>query len=295
MFEAISNDAIRQSLANVTRQYLAGNLGRPQELAHFSRRDLEIGITSYRSHASEDPHFHTEATEFQYMLSGWTRYKDLDTGEELDFIKGDFYVITPGTKYVQKSKPGTEILFIKVPSINDKQVVDVTEEIQQWMDDRLRTRRTDYDSDPKAPTANSIKPAAAVAIVDQESVLMVQRADSGKWTLPGGTLDFGESLPDCAIREMQEETGLRVEITDILGTYTNPNIKIAYSDGEVRQEFTVVFLAKTEDREITIDSESLSYRWVPFAELGTVEMASSQRKRIQDLLDYAATGRKSIG
>lgn len=295
MIEIISKEAIQESLVGETRQYLVGNLTRPQKLRHFDSRDLEVGISSYGSHTSEAPHFHTKATEFHFMLSGWTRYKDLDTGEEFDFKKGDFYVISPGTKYVQKSKAGAEILFIKVPSINDKQAIEVTQDIRGWMDDHLRTRRTDYDAGPDSPPANSIKPAAAVAVIDGESILMVQRADSGKWTLPGGTLDLGESLPDCAIREMQEETGLHVEITDILGTYTNPDVKIAYSDGEVRQEFTVVFLARADCREITIDHESLSYRWIPMEELGLVDMTSSQRKRIEDLITYEATGHKRIG
>ena len=47
---------------------------------------------------------------------GLTAYLDLTTGEERVFRKGNFYVIEPSVVYAQKSAPGTEILFIKVPS-----------------------------------------------------------------------------------------------------------------------------------------------------------------------------------
>lgn len=294
MIESIFSIEISKALETSTRQYLVGNLARPQELKHIPDADVEIGISRYESASAESPHYHDEATEFQYMISGWTRYKDLGTGQEFDFTVGDFYVIKPHTHYVQKSKQGTEILFIKVPSINDKRLLEVTPQIKSWMAEKLKTVRTDYFEDPDAPAANSIKPAAAVAVCDNDRLLMVQRADSGKWTLPGGTLDFGESLPHCAIREMQEETGLQVEITDVLGTYTNPEVKIEYSDGEVRQEFTVVFLGKTNSTEVNIDHESVNYAWISLSNVMSVDMADSQRRRIADLLHYLSTGEKRI-
>ena len=106
MFSTITSTEIRQALEQVSRQYLAGNLSRPQVVAHYDTSDLEIGITSYSDDACEQPHFHTQATEYQYMLSGWTQYLDTDTGEEHEFRAGDFYVIEPGTTYAQRSKRG---------------------------------------------------------------------------------------------------------------------------------------------------------------------------------------------
>jgi hypothetical protein len=54
------------------------------------------------------------------LAAGLTAYLNLTTAEEHVFGKGDFYLIEPGVVYAQKSAPGAEILFIKVPPGNDK-------------------------------------------------------------------------------------------------------------------------------------------------------------------------------
>lgn len=295
MFKRLDGSQIEQSLQGTTRQYLVGHLSRPQVLEHLDSSNLEIGITDYSEFTSELPHQHSQAVEYQYMLSGWTKYLDVESGQEYEFKAGDFYVIYPGTAYAQKSKSGTRILFIKVPPINDKKLVDVTDDVTVWLRAKLRTIRTDYFYDKNAPAPNSIRPAAAVAIEHDGRILMVQRGDSGKWTLPGGTLDFGESLPECAIREIREETGLRVELKEVVGTYTDANIRIAYSDGEVRQEFTVVYFGTAVDYDVILDWESTAYSWVTLSELKDLPMADSQRRRIDDLLRYLSTGEKKIG
>ena len=126
--------------------------------------------------------------------------------------------------------------------------------------------RRDYFYDPKAPKPNSIRPAAGVAPFDSiGNILLLRRKDNDKWTMPGGTLDFGESLTDCATREVREETGLNFRITGLIGTYTDPHILIGYSNGEVRQEFTFVYAAEIESGELKIDDESKEATWAPLA------------------------------
>jgi ADP-ribose pyrophosphatase YjhB (NUDIX family) len=104
--------------------------------------------------------------------------------------------------------------------------------------------------------------------------------------MPGGTLDFGESLTYCAIREVREETGLQIRITGIIGTYTDPNILIACSDGEVRQEFTFVYCAEIESGELKIDDESKEAAWVPLSSAAELPLAESQRCRLKDVMEY---------
>ena len=147
--------------------------------------------------------------------------------------------------------------------------------------------RRDYFYDPNAPKPNSVKPAAAVALFDGDGrILLLRRKDNDKWTMPGGTMEFGESLGQCAVREVREETGFDIELSGLVGTYTDPNILIAYSDGEVRQEFTLVYAAKIKSGELAIDQESNEAVWVPIADALNLPLADSQRRRLQDVARY---------
>jgi 8-oxo-dGTP diphosphatase len=129
---------IEQALSGVTRQYLVGNLERPQILRHIAHSVVEIGVTRYGPEGGiEAPHTHRQAFEYQYMLQGKTVYLDVTTRQQHVFRKGDFYAIEPGVIYAQKSAPQTEILFIKVPPGNDKIPVPTTSDVQAWLNDKI--------------------------------------------------------------------------------------------------------------------------------------------------------------
>jgi 8-oxo-dGTP diphosphatase len=135
----ISGQEIDQALRNVTRQYLVGDLQKPQALQHVPSSLIEIGITRYENEEKlEPPHRHKQAFEFQYVTAGLTAYLDPATAEEHVFRKGDFYVIEPGVVYAQKSAPSTAILFIKVPPGNDKVAVDTTPEVEAWFREPIK-------------------------------------------------------------------------------------------------------------------------------------------------------------
>lgn len=118
------------------------------------------------------------------------------------------------------------------------------------------------------------------------NILLLQRKDNDKWTMPDGTLDFGESLTDCAIREVRKETGLQIRITGLIGTYTDPHILIAYSDSEVRQEFMLVYAAEIESGELKIDDEAKEAAWVPLSGAVKLPLAESQPRRLRDVIKY---------
>ncbi|GGR75441.1 MULTISPECIES: NUDIX domain-containing protein [Streptomyces] len=143
--------------------------------------------------------------------------------------------------------------------------------------------RRDYEDDPNAPAANSLVPAASAVVVDDAGrILLQRRRDNGMWALPGGAMHLGESLPDCAVRETLEETGYEVEITGIVGTYTDPRHVFAYDDGEVRQEFSICFLARPVSGKLTVSEESTEVRWFDPPEIDALPMVSSIRKRLND-------------
>lgn len=146
--------------------------------------------------------------------------------------------------------------------------------------------RRDYEDDPNAPVANSLVPAASAVVVDDSGrILLQRRSDNGMWALPGGGMHIGESLPECAVRETREETGLDVEITGIVGTYTNPRHVFAYDDGEVRQEFSVCFLARPVAGQLAVSEESTDVRWFEPTAVDALPMVGSIRKRVNDWRD----------
>jgi len=156
-------------------------------------------------------------------------------------------------------------------------------------------RRIDYYDDPEAPAPNSLVPSVNVVVADDAGrVLMIRRTDNDNWAVPGGAIDLGESLPDAAVRETAEETGITCEITGILGTYTDPKHVILYtSDGEARQEFSIVLTGRPLSGEPTPSDESREVHWVPRDELPALQMDRSMRMRIDHYL--ADTGRPHIG
>ena len=150
------------------------------------------------------------------------------------------------------------------------------------------SRRIDYHNDPDAPPANSIVPSVNVAVInDAGEVLLIRRSDNDNWALPGGAVDLGESLTQAAIRETLEESGIDCEVTGLSGIYTDPGHILLYtSNGEARQEFSIVLTARATGGQPATSSETSEVRWVPQAELASYEMDRSMRLRVQHYLEH---------
>ncbi|WP_438486440.1 NUDIX hydrolase [Streptomyces sp. S186] len=146
--------------------------------------------------------------------------------------------------------------------------------------------RIEYYEDPNAPKPNSLVVAASAVVTDDKGrILLQRRRDNDLWALPGGGMDMTDSLPGTAVREVKEETGYDVEITGLIGTYTDPRHIIAYSDGEVRRQFNVCFRARIVGGSLTVSDESTEVRFVEPGELDTLPMHHTQRLRLQHFLE----------
>ncbi len=81
-----------------------------------------------------------------------------------------------------------------------------------------------------------------IEVEDKGIVLIERKNPPHGWALPGGFVDYGESLEEAAAREAEEETGLKVELIDQFRAYSSP-------DRDPRQHtITNVFLAKANGR-----------------------------------------------
>lgn len=155
---------------------------------------------------------------------------------------------------------------------------------------RSVSRRRDYYGDPAAPRANSLRPGGSAAVLDAEGrVLLQRRADNGNWAMPGGIMEIGETLGDAVIREVAEETGINIELTGIIGVYTDPRHVMAWEDGEVRQQFTITFSARPTGGRLRTSHESTQVGWFNRRELDDLPMHPTQRLRLGHVYTPRAT------
>ena len=119
---------------------------------------------------------------------------------------------------------------------------------------------------------------AGVVIVADGAILLVQRGHEpqlGRWSVPGGRVEPGETLQQAAAREAHEETGLEVRIGDELWDLT-------ITDGD--RTFEVHdFAATVTGGALRAGDDAADVRWVPFAELDLLPLT-------EDLLGYLTRG-----
>jgi len=107
-------------------------------------------------------------------------------------------------------------------------------------------------------------PCVGVLIVEEGRVLLVERAVEpfqGYWDIPGGFLEAGEHPADGAIREVEEETGLLVEPTEILGVFMD-----VYG-AEEEPTLNICYVARVVSGEARAGSDATCLQWFPLQAL----------------------------
>lgn len=131
-FITLKKEEIEKAFLGEKRQYFVGDIQREQNLPFLFSQNVEMGLTIYEEYTVETAHRHSVVKEYNYVIDGKTQYLDPDTKEIYEYQAGDFYAVNPGTTYLQKAEAGTKILFVKEPSMNDEEMVDMDEEMTQW-------------------------------------------------------------------------------------------------------------------------------------------------------------------
>lgn len=118
----------------------------------------------------------------------------------------------------------------------------------------------------------------------RHKILLTRRADNGRWCLPGGQMETGESAAENCQREVWEETGLHVRVTRLIGIYTNPHRLLQYADGNSFHLVSFSFEAEIQHGELTLSNETTEFGYFTPAEIEQLDLMEHHRERITDAL-----------
>ncbi len=119
-----------------------------------------------------------------------------------------------------------------------------------------------------------------IIITDDGKVVLVKRSfDPYKdyWALPGGIVEYGETVEDAVAREAKEETGFYIKIEKLVGVYSDPK-------RDPRGHFvSVCFLSKIVGGELTISEETKEVKLFSRDELKSLKFAFDHEKILRDV------------
>ena len=129
-----------------------------------------------------------------------------------------------------------------------------------------------------------LTPACGAVIFDsaRTSVLLTRRTDNGRWCLPGGAMDPGESAAECCAREVLEETGLVVSVGRLLGVYSSPHRILEYADGNRRQGLSLSFEAEIIGGELGLSDETTAFGFFSPKQMESMDVMESSYDRVED-------------
>ncbi len=135
-------------------------------------------------------------------------------------------------------------------------------------------------------------PGARIVVHDRLGrVLLELRSDFKRWGLPGGHQEVGDSSADTAIREVFEETGLRIKRPQVFGIASDPNHEtIRFPNGDRTQSVSILFHASKPRGKPTFNpSETLELGWFALDQLPANLMPNS-RRTLKAFQRYRKTG-----
>lgn len=111
-----------------------------------------------------------------------------------------------------------------------------------------------------------------------QQVLLVQRADNGRWSVPAGIVEPGEQPADCLVRELWEETRTRVTVERLVSLVADE--EIVYPNGDRCQYISMTFRCRYVAGEAAVgDEESLAVAWFDLDDL-PADLSGRGRARV---------------
>ena len=122
---------------------------------------------------------------------------------------------------------------------------------------------------------------------DGEGNLLIVKTHHGGWVFPGGQVEIGENLIDGVIREVKEESGIDIEVSHLIGVYTNSAIYKWY-DGvtDVPTKVMFDFACKPVGGELSTSDETSDCKWVPKEEVLEYITQPAIRARIESYFQF---------
>lgn len=133
--------------------------------------------------------------------------------------------------------------------------------------------------------------ARGVVFDDAHRLLLIQRSDNGRWALPAGAMELGESMQDCAVREVWEETGLRATELSPFALYTGPRYTYTNEWRHTYQSIVMTFRIHAWEGDLQpVTDETLDARFFPLDALpGPASPILGEV--LTDLAEYERSGR----
>lgn len=139
----------------------------------------------------------------------------------------------------------------------------------------LKMSASHYVKELRSKVGNQVLmiPGVAAVILNESNKLLLQKKADGSWSLPAGMIEPAESPSQAVIREVREETGLKVKVERVLGVFGVEGFGFTYPNGD-QVEYTVVLLKclQTGYFDGQLDDETIELAWFSKTDMPTLAL-----------------------